>query len=207
MVHGIAPAIPQMCGIVGFIPDMMLPEPPLPNPGILLVDLAPRPLRPKLIDMGGFATHRLPKFQPHELREPRLDCTPALRVIRVIERQRPDRVHVIRQHNPRVYPEGTPVPCHFHRLAQNVHVIDKQCSAPLRKANREKDIGPSDLWANIARHPATLRHDPQHKVTGAAPRTPPPPARRQSVPSGTRPPECSSPSLLPAARSSGPIAP
>ena len=150
VLHRIEPAMPQMRRHIGFVANVMLPKTSLPNARITFSDL-------RRATQGGVPPHRCTAggVKPHPTETPaetRFDGTHACAIIPVSRGQGPDAMHVVRQNDPGVDPEGSFGPRHGDGLAQSLHFIAQKRSAVTLQGHGEKDRSAGDSGAKIARH-------------------------------------------------------
>ena len=89
--------------------------------------------------------------------EVRLDAPPPGRVVRIVVGQRPDPVHVIRQHHPRHHRERSTRPLDRHAAAQQIEVSYQQIVPPsLQQIDREEPRPARCPVASIVRHVVSL---------------------------------------------------
>ena len=132
MLHRIGVAISDMRTVIRVVPDVMLPESPLPHAAFAPRDMA----RP---------SHSLGHLQC----ESRLDHTPPRREIRIAFRQRPHAVQVIRQHHLGVNRKWPLDPRDPHRIAQPVDFTYEQIRTPIRQPDGKEVRGARDQGAMI----------------------------------------------------------
>jgi hypothetical protein len=125
--------------IIG-ITDRVFPKPSLPNALFATRNLAGR----------GRACRAA------VLRKPRLDLFPPDREIRIIRRQRPDRMDVVGQDHHRVTGNGMFTRHRCIDGPQQINLVHQSGGRPIRKRDG-KEIGPTrNIKATIARHGATI---------------------------------------------------
>jgi hypothetical protein len=131
MFDRVDPTIPHMRVKIGLIADVMIPKPPLPNPRL--------PLR----NLAGTSGHRI----SDGLGEPRLDQLPPGREIGVALWQSPDRVQMIRQHNPRrnIKWQFSAGVCDSH--PQVFNLAAQQIATSSRRCDGKEDRGTSNTGA------------------------------------------------------------
>jgi hypothetical protein len=119
---------------------MMLPKSPLPNTA----------LSTGLADGGQSLLSR------DSLDKLGLDQSPSRREIRIIRRQGPYSVHVIRQHNERVDVKRTALQRPFSGGTQQFDLVGQQAAAPVEQIDGEEPAAARNERAAIIRHRRTI---------------------------------------------------
>jgi hypothetical protein len=140
MLHRIYMAVFDVAGVIGIVTHQVLPESALPDAAF--VASLTHGAEPFLLRQG--------------LRESHLDQAPACGKIRVVLRQRPDRVNVIRQDDNGVDLERIVAPRVGNRAAQRVDVIDELRFAPFQQIDSKEQRSTGNAGAAIIWHRAIL---------------------------------------------------
>jgi hypothetical protein len=139
VLHRVEVDIIHVRGEVVLIADRMLPVPTLPDAGLALAKQGRAPVR-----------------RPRDCaREGRLDRLPSNREVHVARRQGPQAMHMIRQHDPRVYVERVTRPRGSNGTAKGVDLGDKQIGMTIEEIDREEVRSTRYPVATIIWHSST----------------------------------------------------
>jgi hypothetical protein len=136
MFDGIEVNIIGMALEVPFIANDMFPEPPLPDSALALL----------------LSARRQPFACGNSAREARLDSLPAAGEVRIAQRQRPEAVQMIGQHDDGVDRKGSVPANNGEGGAKFTDVLGQQPAAAFEQRDREEERATRHERAEVAGH-------------------------------------------------------